>query len=552
MTISGENFAAMLNGGADTLSRHRQSVNDLNVFPIPDGDTGDNMLMTFGSGARAARSAGTRLCDTAKAAAHGMLLGARGNSGVILSRIFSGITREFSELESADTSDLMRGMLCGVEEAYRAVPKPVEGTILTVFRDAVEYANRRAAAGGNVRTYFDDLLTEMKCSLDRTPELLPVLSEAGVVDSGGAGLLYIFEGMRNALLGLPAELPEEAAAPEKEADSAQPDFSLFGPDSILTFGYCTEFLLRLQNAKTDIANFDLAGLTAYLEKEGDSVVAFREDSIVKVHVHTMRPGEILNYCQQYGEFLTLKVENMTFQNEEAVRRGDNAQATVAGKRKKKNAIVAVAAGRGIKETFASLGVDAVVDGGQNMNPSAADFLRAFKEVNAKRIFVFPNNGNVIMTARQAALLCEDAEVVVIASRTVGEGYAAISLLETDGESEDIRQAAEEVIAGVGSGFVSRASRNAHMSGVDVHSGDYIAFSGDTILANNKNREEAAEELAARMKAGEYGVLLLIAGAEAEAETARSLRDRLAAAYPSTEVILIDGGQPVYDYMIVLE
>lgn len=551
-TLSGETFSAMLNGGADTLSRHRQRVNDLNVFPIPDGDTGDNMLMTFGSGARAAQSAGTRLCDTANAAAHGMLLGARGNSGVILSRIFSGITREFSELESADTAALMRGMCRGVEEAYRAVPKPVEGTILTVFRDAVEYANRHAAAGGTIRTYFDDLLTEMKRSLDRTPELLPVLSEAGVVDSGGAGLLCIFEGMRNSLLGLRADPTEKSVARNPTDENAQPDFSLFGPDSVLTYGYCTEFLLRLQNAKTDIAHFDLPGLIAYLEEVGSSVVAFREDSIVKVHVHTAHPGQILEYCQQYGEFLTLKVENMTFQNEEAVRRGNNAQAAVAKKPKKKNAIVAVAAGKGIKDTFASLGVDAVVDGGQSMNPAAADFLRAFREVNAGRIFVFPNNGNVIMTARQAASLYKDAEIVIIPSRTIGEGYAAISMMETEGESEAILKAAEEVIAGVKSGFVSRASRNAHMGGINVCSGDYIGFSEDAILSDSRDRETAAEELAARMQAGEYGVLLLIAGTEAKADSARSLCDHLSAAYPSTEVILIDGGQPIYDYMLVFE
>ena len=555
-TIGGREFAEMLRGGASKLAVHRTDVNDLNVFPIPDGDTGDNMLMTFGSGAEAAKDAGERLAEKAGAAARGMLLGARGNSGVILSRIFSGITKEFSELDSAEYTDLTRGMSAGVDEAYGAVTVPVEGTILTVFRVAVTYANGRAAEHrGDINAFFDDLLAEMGRSLERTPTLLPVLSEAGVVDSGGAGLLYIFEGMRDALLGeIDAHAADSAVV---NGAGGAPDLSLFGPDSTLDYGYCTEFLLRLQSAKTDIDAFSADALAKELGAlGGESIVAFREDSIVKVHVHTLRPGEILSYCQRYGEFLTLKIENMTLQHHSAAERGNNAQAILAKsgakKKKKKTGTVAVAAGAGLRETFLSLGTDAVVDGGQSMNPSAADFLAAFREANAERIFVFPNNGNVILTARQAAELCRDAEVFVIPTHTVGEGYIALSMMDSEGTSEEIVASATETAAAVITGCVSRASRDADAGEVSVHSGDFIGFVGDGIRTDSETRNGAALALAATLPVDSCGAVLLLVGADAPDAEAKELYRALESAYPHTEFIMIDGGQPVYDYMMVLE
>lgn len=546
-TIGGREFTNMLCGGADKLAIYRQSVNDLNVFPIPDGDTGDNMLMTFGSGAEAAKNAGEKLADTAKAAARGMLLGARGNSGVILSRIFSGITKEFTELEKAETTDFMRGMESGVTEAYDAVKSPVEGTILTVFRDAVTYANSKKSA--TISEYFEDLLEEMARSLERTPELLPVLSDAGVVDSGGAGLLYIFEGMRDALMG---KAPSAVQTDVIQSKTKNMDFSLFGTDSVLKYGYCTEFLLRLQSSKCNVEKFNLDSFVTFLQSVGESVVAFKDDSIVRVHVHTMRPGQILDYCQQYGEFLTMKMENMTFQNSEAVERGDNAQAVIAKKRRKKTGIVAVASGKGIKDTFKSLGVDEVVDGGQGMNPSAADLIAAFDRVNAKRIFVFPNNGNVIMTAEQAATLYEKSEIIVIKTHTVGEGYAAVSMIDTEASADEITEVANETIAGVVTGCVSRASRNAEMNGISVCEGDYIGFVGDDIKSDGSSRNEAAKAMLEKIDTENYGVMLIIAGAEASDGEARELYDELSSKYGGIEIIMINGEQPVYDYMIVLE
>ncbi len=548
-TIGGREFARMLSGGANKLAAYRTEINDLNVFPIPDGDTGDNMLMTFGSGADAAKKAGDNLGEVSKAAADGMLLGARGNSGVILSRIFAGITSEFNGLASADIDDVKRGMKTGVTQAYGAVSKPVEGTILTVFKDAVNYAEGNAPDGG-LEEYFETLLGEMGRSLDRTPELLPVLAEAGVVDSGGAGLYYVFEGMKDAL-GREEDYDEEKT---EVADVASPiDFSLFNENSVLEYGYCTEFLLRLQRVKTDVEGFDAEELSAYLNSVGDSVVCFKDGSIVKVHVHTKDPGGILRYCQQYGEFLTLKIENMTLQHSEAVGKGDNAQSKLANRnKKKKTGIVVVAAGKGIKETFLSLGVDEVVDGGQSMNPSAGDMIAAFDKVNAERIFVFPNNGNVILTAEQAAGLYDKAEVTVLQTKTIGEGYAAVSMMETDGETEDIVGGVYEIVEGVVTACVSKANRNAARNGVSVVNGDYIGFVGDEILSDNADKNEAAKDLLGRINVADHGLLLMFAGESVAEEEAGNLKHELEKIYPDTEVIAVEGDQPVYDYMFVLE
>lgn len=549
-TISGKVFADMLRAGSGRLAERRQSVNDLNVFPIPDGDTGDNMLMTFDRGAAAAEVAGERLCDAAKAASDGMLLGARGNSGVILSRIFSGITSEFSAIESADIDRLMRSMSAGVRSAYSAVPHPVEGTILTVFKDAVAYANSTAKSG-EIAEYFDSLLDEMRRSLDRTTDLLPALAEAGVVDSGGAGLLCIFEGMRDALFG---KMPERASEKGELSVGGATcvDFSLFSSESTLEFGYCTEFLLRLQSSKCDIKSFDLDTLIKYLQSVGDSIVAFVQESIVKVHVHTKVPGDVLNHCQKYGEFLTLKIENMTFQNKAAIARGDNAQQLLAKKARKKTGIVAVAAGEGLKETFRSLGADAVVDGGQSMNPSVADMIDAFKSADAERIFVFPNNKNIIMTAKQASELYDGSKICVLETRTVGEGYAAMSMMDTEGDTDTIMSELSDVISQVRTLSVSRAERCAKVGGVSVEEGSYIGFTGDKILSQAKCAEEALCRMLEAEDLSGYGVMLLLVGEDAKTSVARTLCDRLREKYKKIEIIMIDGGQPIYDYTAVLE
>lgn len=546
LNLNGSLFANMVKGGAANLGRNRTVVNELNVFPIPDGDTGDNMYMTIDSGASAASVAdGVGLEEVSARIAKGMLLGARGNSGVILSRIFAGIADGFLGSESVDVKAFGAALEKGVAEAYGAVSVPVEGTMLTVYRDAVSYANDRIAAGMTFENYFEVFLNELRESLERTPELLAVLKEAGVVDSGGAGMVYIAEGMERALEG---EIIADSAG---TTENKPLDLSAFGEDSVLEFGYCTEFLLQLQSAKVDLATFDEKVVIDYLVNVGESVVAFREGSILKVHVHTMTPGEILNYCQQFGEFLTLKVENMTLQHNEKTAK----QGYVPEKRKTHKAYgsVTVASGAGLCDTFLSLGTDYVVEGGQSMNPSAEDFIRAFDEVGADVIFVFPNNGNVVLTAKQAASLYEKSDVRVIETHTIGEGYAALSMMDTGSGDTDAIEA--ELIAateGVVTGMVSRASRDTDMGEVHVVAGDYIGFAHGEVYSDAATCYDAALALADALEAKNYDIILLFCGADADADEAKRLYETLKEKYKRSDVIMMDGGQPIYDYMMILE
>ena len=543
--LDGILFARLLRGGAANLKANVTTVNDLNVFPIPDGDTGDNMFLTINSGAAAAGEGSESLSQTAGKAASGMLLGARGNSGVILSRIFAGLAKGFEGIARADVRAVARAFESGVSEAYGAVSVPVEGTILTVLKDSVTAANGNIADDSTLESYFADFNSELKESLERTPDLLDVLKEAGVVDSGGAGLGYIIEGMINALDGATVSLE----APAAQAKSV--DLDAFGTDSVLEFGYCTEFLLRLQSSKIDIDNFNADELISYLNSVGESVVCFREGTVVKVHVHTMTPGNIINHMQRYGEFLTFKMENMTLQHNE-----NHMQEKFAPKVNKPHkpfGVVSVAAGSGIKDAFISLGCDVVVDGGQSMNPSAEDMIAAFNEINADVIFVFPNNSNIIMTANQAAQLYDGAEVRVVPTKTIGEGYAAISMMDTTvGDTDAVIADLEEVIAGVVTGMVSRAVRDAEMNGVAVKKDDFIGFAGDTVYTDSPDRNTAAIELCEAAKAQRYDIMLLVCGADATEAEAQALYNELHNKYRRTEIVMIDGGQPVYDYIIILE
>ena len=553
-TLNGPLFAQMVEGGAARLNNNRVIVNELNVFPIPDGDTGDNMFMTIDSGYNAvAGGADLALGETSTKIAKGMLLGARGNSGVILSRIFAGIASGFAGVKTADVRTFAKAMEKGVKESYSAVQTPVEGTILTVYSDAVRHANSRIDDETDFEAYFEDFLDELRASLDRTPQLLEVLREAGVVDSGAAGLVYIAEGMQDVLNG--AEISVEASDPSGKPAARLDSFT---EDSVLEFGYCTEFLLRLQTAKVGpLADFDEKELIDWIIANGDSVVAFRDGSILKVHVHTMTPETILAHCHAYGEFLTLKIENMMLQhNESTVRNNYKHSVKPSGVRnrpRKRFGIVAVAAGDGIRETFLNLGADAVVDGGQSMNPSAESFLEAFGEVNAENILVFPNNSNIILTARQAAALYDGALVRVIPSRSIGECYAALSMLDTSsGDIDEIEASSVEIMGQIKTGTVSKASRTTERDGVKVREGDYIGFSDGVIYTDSESACEAALGLADALSADDFGILMLVCGRDAETSEAEAVKNALQAAHRLTEVILLDGGQPVYEYIMILE
>lgn len=545
--IDGTLFVNMVKGGAENLYVNKNVVNDLNVFPIPDGDTGDNMYMTIDAGASAPAEDGDGLGAVAVNIAHGMLLGARGNSGVILSRIFAGIAAGLRDLDEADVNTFGKALQRGSVEAYSAVSVPVEGTILTVFRDAVTYAGERLGKDSTLDTYFDDLIRELRVSLEHTPELLDVLKEAGVVDSGGAGLVYIIEGMRDAIYGGEIVRSSHDGASAKK----QVDVSTFTEDSELEFGYCTEFLLRLTRNKTDLDKFDINAFTELIKSLGDSVVSFRDGSIVKVHVHTMTPGVVLNECQKYGEFLTLKIENMMLQHNETVI--ENRTKFHVEKPRKKYGTVVVAAGEGLKETFRSLGADAVVDGGQSMNPSSGDFIKAFDTVNADTILVFPNNGNVILAAKQAAGMYDKADIRVIPTHTVGEGYSALSMLDTEGKDPDtVAEEARTYADGVFTGFVSPAGRNTEMNGVQIVEGDYIGYSDDIVYSDSPDKCEAAVTLCDKLDAGSFDVILLLSGKGATPEEAQRLYGLLQERYEDAEIIMIDGGQPLHDFIIILE
>ncbi len=543
--IDGIMYLNMLRAGAQRLNENRDTVNDLNVFPIPDGDTGDNMFMTVNAGATKAQKS-ELIAQTADSAAHEMLLGARGNSGVILSRIFSGLAKGMDDAAVLDVEGFIAALRQGVTESYGAVSTPVEGTILTVYREGVEKVAQLHPQ--SFEELFDILLPELTEALERTPDQLDVLKEAGVVDSGGAGFVYIAQGMQEALSGNSFE----ALTVSGGVQPTQVDLDAFTEDSVLEYGYCTEFLLRLQKSKIDIDAFDLDDFIAWLNSVGDSVVCFREGTIVKVHVHTKRPGDILNHCQRYGEFLTTKMENMTLQHN-----GSHGMQELKLKKRKPQkpyAIVTVAAGDGIQSLFTSLGCDVVVDGGQSMNPSAEDLVKAFEQTDAQTIYVFPNNSNIILTtAEQAAQLYDNADVRIIRSKTIGEGYSAISMFDPEiGDADAVTENLNEIISGVVTGMVSRASRDVSGGTVEVVKDDFIGFVGDEIYVDEKSAENAMLALCEKLKAGDYDILLILAGADADDSAASEMADQLSAKYKRSEVIMVNGGQPIYDYILILE
>ena len=536
-------YLNLVRGGAARLAQNRQTINDLNVFPIPDGDTGDNMFMTIEAGSKAG---GSTLTEAADNVSQGMLLGARGNSGVILSRIFAGIAKGFKGLKKADMDAFTKAMKAGVEEAYHAVSQPVEGTILTVLREGVA-----AAEGSTTLEEFMDLwIAGMDLSLQRTPDLLDVLKKACVVDSGGAGLLCIGEGMRDALLGrFPIGVGNDGAsgvgddAPANVMaghDRPSIDFNAFTENSVLEFGYCTEFLLRLQSSKVNLESFDEKVIKDWLETRGDSLVFFRDGSIIKVHVHTMDPGAVLTKCREWGEFLTIKVENMTLQHHE------NHMEACFKRTHKALGIVTVAAGKGLTDTFKEMGADAVIEGGQTMNPPVERFLEAFKSVNADTILVFPNNSNIILTARQAADVYKDSRIEVIPTKTLGEGYYALANLDSEADPDTLVQSLTEAAASVSTGLVSRAIRDAEGG---VKKGDYIGIRGNDILCSAASAQESVEILADKLDAGSADIILLFAGEDAR--DPENLQANLQKQYPMAEVILLQGDQPVYDYIIVI-
>ena len=546
--IDGHLMAKMALGGAAQLRSNAEEVNKLNVFPVPDGDTGDNMQMTIESGIAAIENVDSNdLAQVMKFLSHGMLLGARGNSGVILSQFFAGISKGLESSETADTATLGHALELGVKQAYTSVMTPTEGTILTVAREAVEYAVKRITPKSTIRSLFADLVKEMHASLDRTPEILPVLKEAGVVDSGGAGLFYIIDGFNRVLNGEELATAQFSNAPKAQGAA---DLSAFGPDSEMVYGYCTELLVRLQNRKTDIDNFDLDALKAFLASVGDSVVAFRTESVVKVHVHTLTPELVLAHLRKFGEFLTVKIENMSLQHSETLEKSEKKPDV----KKKKYGIVAVSNGPGLEKLFLELGVDEIIFGGQTQNPSTNDFIEAFGKINADNIFVFPNNGNILMAAQQAAQIYENADVYVLPSKNIGTGYVGISSINTEiPRPKEIIAEVEAAMARVTAGYISPSIRDADMNGVHINCGDTIGIITKEIVVSKPERSDAAKALAEMLLAGgDKFMLTVFCGKDASERERASLGDYLCDAYPDTEIYFIDGGQEIYPYIFVAE
>ncbi len=552
--LGGFLLSKMARGGALSLRFKADEVNRLNVFPVPDGDTGDNMRMTIESGIAAIENLDSDdLAEVMKVLSHGMLLGARGNSGVILSQFFAGTAKGFEGIEKADPSSLGYALELGVKQAYASVMTPTEGTILTVAREAVEYAVARITPDSTIRTFFADLVKEMHASVERTPEILAALKEADVVDSGGAGLFYIMDGFNRVLNGEEIEASEEAASTQPSAPAPTPvSFDAFGTDSIMTYGYCTELLVRLQTSKGNVDEFDVEALKDFLASVGDSVVAFKTDSIVKVHVHTLTPEKVLSHLRAFGEFLAVKIENMSLQHSSSELSEEVKEAVVETPRKKYGA-VAVCIGAGIEALYRDMGCDEIVEGGQTQNPSTNDFLDAFSRVNAEHIFAFPNNGNILMAAQQAAELYTDAVVHVIPSKNIGTGYVALSTADFDNpDPAAIESGMLEVMKQVTAGYVSPSIRDAEINGVHIEKGDTIGIIEKEIVVSRKDRLGAACALAEKIMAEDKFMLTVFVGKEADSEEESRLEALLHERCPDAEIYFVDGGQEIYPYIFVAE
>lgn len=541
--IDGKCYAEMLSGGAAVLCQHIGELNSLNVFPVADGDTGTNMFSTVEGGLSTLGTDVDSIGAVSRCFARAALLSARGNSGVILSQIFAGINEYLKDCESATAADLAAAYKNGIKTSYASVQNPTEGTILTVFRESTEYAIANIREDSTVEDFLRLHVEEARRSLARTPDLLPALAEAEVVDSGGAGYLFIAEGMLGALTG------EVKAEVKLTADHSKPAINIdsFTRDSILEFGYCTEFLLRLTSAKVDPDSFDIATILSDLnELSGESIVAYKQDDVVKVHVHTFTPGLILDRMQKYGEFLTVKIENMSVGHSESEK--------PKNKPKKRVATAAVALGDGICALFSDMGADYVIRGGQTANPSIEDFIRAFDACNAEHILVLPNNKNILLAAEQAAKTYEGATVHVIPTKNLMQGYAALSVINPTITDIKVIVGGATLAAGtVEEGEITRAVRDVTIDGREIHEGDYMAISAGEIVATAENAEQAALDMLNTIVDTDLSeIVTIFVGKGVDADRRVSLTDRIGEEYPDLEIVVYEGGQDVYDYLIAVE
>nr|WP_285876678.1 DAK2 domain-containing protein [Fictibacillus phosphorivorans] len=540
--------------GASNLSRNAAMVDALNVFPVPDGDTGTNMNLTITSGAKEVeKNTSSQVGTVANAFAKGLLMGARGNSGVILSQLFRGFSKSIEGKESITAAEFANAFDKGVETAYKAVMKPVEGTILTVAKDAAKKAVKEAKKSDDVLHIMKELVKESKASLNRTPDLLPVLKEVGVVDSGGQGLVTVYEGFLAVLEG--KELPKVSANAPSMGDLVNAEHhkaQIHMKTEDIHFGYCTEFMVKFEENKTKINPFDEINFRNELAEHGDSLLVVADDEVVKVHIHTEQPGNMLTLAQRYGSLINIKIENMREQHS-AILESENELVpsySQPAEKKKEYGMVTVAMGEGIEEMFSSMGAS-VIQGGQTMNPSTEDIVRAISEVNAEKVFILPNNSNIIMASEQAASVV-DQEVVIIRTKTVPQGIASILAFNPSADMKENEKKMNEAISSVKSGQVTYAVRDTSIDGVEIAKGDFMGISEGKIVTSKTNKLEVTKELLEKMMDEDSEIVTIIYGEDSSEDEAQELADFIEGKFPDAEAELHNGKQPIYSFILSVE
>ena len=557
-TIDAKILSRMFLAGAKNLEAKKEWINELNVFPVPDGDTGTNMTLTIMSAASEVSALADPDMETlAKAISSGSLRGARGNSGVILSQLLRGFTKGTKGHKEMDAVVIAAAMEKAVETAYKAVMKPKEGTILTVAREAAVKATEIAEESANLELFFRAIFEHAEKTLARTPEMLPVLKEAGVVDSGGQGLLEVFRGAFDGYLGKEIDYTAfEKAAPASSVTKISPQ-----AEADIKFGYCTEFIILLDKPLPDE---EVHSFKEFLMSIGDSVVLVADDEIVKVHVHTNHPGQAFEKALTYGALSRMKIDNMREEHQEKLikdaqklaREQEEPEkkdaAAKAAKERKKYGFISVSVGEGLSALFKELNVDWIIEGGQTMNPSTEDMLNAIAEVNADTIYIFPNNKNIVLAANQARDLTEDKEIVVVPTKTIPQGITALISFQPDMTGEENLEGMMEAVSMVKTGQVTYAVRDTRLDEKDIHEGDIMGIGDHGILAVGKGREAVAKEMVAAMVDEDSEVISIYYGAETSEEAANKLAEELEETYPDCEVEVNMGGQPIYYYIISVE
>ena len=542
--IDGALFQRMVVHAAASINAQKQSINELNVFPVPDGDTGTNMSLTIGTAAaEAKKKPATTVGQAAATNASALLRGARGNSGVILSLLFRGVSKALKDHDTADGVVLAAALNEGVSAAYKAVMKPAEGTILTVSRLSAKAATEAAQEQNSAEHVLEAAIAHGQEALAETINQNPVLKKAGVVDAGGKGYLIILQGMLDEMRGIPAPEAEDDDAPQTK-DKA--DFASFETGDI-TFGYCTEFICSRDNTK------DPNLLRSFLNGMGDSLVLVDDDEIIKVHVHTNHPGRVLEEALTYGALLTVKIENMREQHTEILEEAkDQGEEPGIAPAEKKYGVVAVCAGGGLASVFRDLGVDGIISGGQTMNPSTEDILREIARTPAETVFVLPNNKNIIMAAQQCVGLIDGKEVVVIPTRTVPQGISALLMMDPEGEVQDNVDAMTDAMGNVHTSEVTYAARNSDFDGFAIKEGDYMALSDGQLFGTAQSMEELLENLAQAETQQNAEFINIFYGEDVDEESAGKALELFQRLCPNAEITLLSGGQPVYYYMISAE